>query len=166
MPLLSDTFKHVFPELKAQEDQVAKIIEGEENTFLNTLENGLKRFDTLESKENVISGTDVFELYDTYGFPPDLTRLLAEEQGLTIDEVGFEKALAAQKARSKAAAVKEVGDWTSLLDEEVEFVGYDTLEVTDAKVIKYRTVKVKKADQYQIVLNKTPFYAEKWWSKR
>jgi alanyl-tRNA synthetase len=161
IPLLADTFRDVFPELKAQEEQVAKVIEGEETTFLHTLENGLKRFENIEAPGGTIDGKNVFELYDTYGFPPDLTRLLAEEKGLKIDEPGFEKALQEQKNRSKADAQKEVGDWTVLVeDEEVEFVGYDDLVVGDAKVIKYRTVKVKKKDQYQIVLHKTPFYAE------
>ncbi len=161
IPLLADTFQEVFPELKAQQDQVARVIEGEETTFLHTLENGLKRFENIDAVNDTIKGKDVFELYDTYGFPPDLTRLLAEEKGLTIDEAGFEKALQEQKNRSKADAQKEVGDWTVLIDgEEVAFVGYDDLVVGDAKVLKYRTVKVKKKDQYQIVLNKTPFYAE------
>ncbi len=161
VPLLAETFKDVFPELKAQEGQVAKVVEGEETTFLNTLDNGLKRFENLEAVDGVIAGQDVFELYDTYGFPPDLTRLLAEEKGLQIDEEGFDKALQQQKERSRADAQKEVGDWTELISgEEVEFVGYDDLVVGDAKVLKYRTVKVKKKDEYQLVLNKTPFYAE------
>ena len=161
VPLLADIFQEVFPELKAQEEQVAKVVEGEESTFLHTLENGLKRFEHIEAHNGTIKGKDVFELYDTYGFPPDLTRLLAEEKGLKIDEPGFEKALQEQKDRSKADAQKEVGDWTVLLEgEEVHFVGYDDLVVGDAQVLKYRTVKVKKKDQYQVVLNKTPFYAE------
>lgn len=161
VPLLADTFDHVFPELKAQQDQVAKIIEGEEKTFLNTLENGLKRFESLTVKGNQINGEDAFELYDTYGFPIDLTRLLAEEKGWTIDEAGFEKALQAQKERSRADAQKEVGDWHSVsAGEEVVFLGYDLTEVENAKVLKYRTVNVKNKDQYQIVLNRTPFYAQ------
>jgi alanyl-tRNA synthetase len=161
IPLLADRFAEVFPELKAQESQVAKVIEGEEATFLHTLENGLKRFAQLEAPGGVISGRDAFELYDTYGFPIDLTRLLAEEKGLSIDEKGFDQALAEQKSRSKADAAKEVGDWNQLHPgEEVAFVGYDTLVVENAHVTKYRTVKVKKKDQYQIVLNQTPFYGE------
>jgi len=161
VPLLAKTFNGVFPELKAQQGQVAKVIEGEETTFLHTLDNGLKRFENIEAKDDLIDGKEVFELYDTYGFPPDLTRLLAEEKGLKIDEAGFEKALQEQKDRSKADAQKEVGDWNNLIQgEEVEFVGYDDLIVGDARVLKYRTVKVKKKDQYQIVLDKTPFYAE------
>jgi len=161
IPLLADTFKEIFPELKAQEEQVAKVIEGEERTFLNTLENGLKRFDSLEVKNGVIDGEDAFELYDTYGFPIDLTRLLAQEKGLRVDEKGFEKALAEQKARSKADAAKEVGDWIKVAErDEVEFLGYDKLTVDDARVLRYRIVKGKKGKQHQIVLDKTPFYAE------
>jgi alanyl-tRNA synthetase len=159
--MLADMFKNVFPELKAQEKQVAKIIQGEEKTFLNTLENGLRRFASIKANDKQIDGNSAFELYDTYGFPIDLTRLLAEEKGWTIDEAGFEKALEAQKARGRAAAKKEVGDWTILDDgEEVSFVGYDDLKVNDAKVLKYRTVKAKKGNQFQVVLNKTPFYGE------
>lgn len=161
LPLLADTFQGVFPELKAQQSQVAKVIEGEEKTFLNTLENGLKRFDSLTVANNQIDGQGAFELYDTYGFPIDLTRLLAEEKGWTIDEPGFEKALQVQKERSRADAQKEVGDWESVHeDEEVEFVGYDHTVVENAKVLKYRTVNVKNKDQYQVVLNQTPFYAQ------
>jgi len=161
IPMLSDEFGKVFPELAAQKEQVAKVIEGEEIAFLNTLENGLGRFDNMEVVNNQIKGEDAFELYDTFGFPIDLTRLIATEKGYTIDEVGFEKALAAQKARSRADAQKEVGDWQVVTeDEEVEFIGYDTLELTDAKVLKYRIVNVKKKDQYQLVLNRTPFYGE------
>ncbi len=161
VPLLADTFEKVFPELKAQERQVAKVIQGEEKAFLNTLENGLRRFDTLKVKNGLIDGDSAFELYDTYGFPIDLTQLLAEEKGWTIDKIAFNKALEAQKARGRAAAKKEVGDWTILEDgEEVEFLGYDHLAIEEAKVLKYRTVKVKKGEQFQVVLNKTPFYGE------
>ena len=160
IPLLADTFKDVFPELKAQEAQVAKIIQGEEKTFLNTLEKGLRRFASLDVKKKQIKGEDAFELFDTFGFPIDLTRLMAQEKGWTVEEEGFKKSLAAQKARGRADAKKEVGDWTVLSDEEVEFVGYDYLKVLDAKVLKYRTVKTKKGEQCQIVLDKTPFYGE------
>lgn len=161
IPRLANYFSDVFPGLKAQEVQIAKIIEGEEKTFLNTLENGLGRFEALEVKNEVIAGEDAFELYDTYGFPIDLTRLLAEEKGYRVDEAGFEKALGEQKARSRADAAKAVGDWTELRSgEEVEFVGYDELTVEDARIIKYRTVNAKGKDQYHIVLNRTPFYGE------
>ena len=160
VPLLSKHFGHVFPELKAQETQVANIIKGEEKLFLNTLENGLRRFAALEVKNNQIDGESAFELLDTFGFPFDLTQLLAEEKGWTVDEKGFEAALQVQKDRSRADARKEVGDWITLQEGNCEFVGYDYLVVEQAKVLKYRTVLVKDKPQYQIVLNRTPFYAE------
>lgn len=161
IPLLAERFKEIFPELMAQKDQVAKIIEGEEKAFLNTLAKGLKRLETIDHEAGQIQGEDAFELYDTFGFPIDLTRLIASERGLTIDEPGFEKALAAQKNRSRSAAQKQVGDWFILDEGEASaFVGYDLLSVHNAKVLKYRTVKMQKTEQYQIVLNTTPFYAE------
>ncbi|HMQ61310.1 MAG TPA: alanine--tRNA ligase [Flavilitoribacter sp.] len=161
VPVLAAEMGDFFPELKAQQSQIAKIIEGEEAAFLNTLERGIRRFETIEVNNGVIPGAAAFELYDTYGFPIDLTRLMATEKGLTVDEAGFNTALAAQKARSQADAVKAVGDWHTVNSgEEVQFVGYDTLQVADAKVLKYRTVQAKGKDQYQIVLNRTPFYAE------
>ncbi len=159
--LLSDAFGEVFPELKAQQEQVAKIIQGEEKAFLNTLEIGLSRFAELQVTDGVIAGEDAFELYDTFGFPIDLTRLMAEERGWKVDEAGFNKAMQAQKDRARAAAAKETGDWILLRKgENVEFVGYDQLEVEDAKVLRHRTVKTKKGSQFQVVLNRTPFYAE------
>jgi len=127
---------------------------------LNTLENGLTRFANLESKDGLIGGKDVFELYDTFGFPIDLTRLLASEQGLSIDEEGFNAALAEQKARSRKDAAKEVGDWTVLSDEDSVFIGYDYLSDAGAKITKYRTVKVKDKPRYHVVLDRTPFYGE------
>jgi alanyl-tRNA synthetase len=161
LPLMADAFARVFPELKAQETQVANIIQGEESSFLHTLENGLRRIDTIEPVNGQIRGEDAFELYDTYGFPIDLTRLIASEKGLTIDEAGFEKALAEQKARSRADAQKQVGDWVVVRPGESNtFVGYDQLEVQQAHILKYRIVHVKNADQYQLVLDVTPFYGE------
>ena len=161
VPMLADMFKVVFPELKAQEELVAKIIQGEEKAFLNTLENGLRRFAALEVKDGQIDGEDAFELFDTYGFPIDLTELMAEEKGWKVDKVGYQAALEAQKARGRAAAKKEVGDWMVLNSgEEVEFVGYESLVVEAANVLKYRTVKAKKGNQFEVVLNKTPFYGE------
>ncbi len=160
LPILTKEMGASFPELAAQQEQIARIIESEEKTFLNTLENGLKRFASLEVNDHVIGGQDAFELYDTYGFPIDLTRLLAREKGYRIDEEGFDQALAAQKARSRADAVKEVGDWQSVSNGEVEFVGYDQLEANDTRILKQRTVVVKKKPQYQLVLAQTPFYAE------
>ena len=161
LPLLASEFEAVFPELKEQIEMVTKVIFGEEQTFLNTLEKGINRFNSLDTSTGTINGRDAFELFDTYGFPIDLTRLMASENGVKVDDAGFEKALAEQKDRSRADAKKAVGDWTELIgDPSVEFVGYDHLVVEDAAVIKYRTVKNKKKDEYQIVLNKTPFYAE------
>ena len=159
--LLADAFADVFPELKAQQEQVAKIIQGEEKAFLHTLDTGLSRFADLQVSGGVIAGEDAFELYDTFGFPIDLTRLMAEEKGWKVDEDGFNRAMQAQKDRARAAAAKETGDWVVLRQgENVEFVGYDQLEVHDAKVLRYRTVKTKKGSQFQVVLNRTPFYAE------
>ena len=161
VPLLADVFKDVFPELKAQEKQVARIVEGEEKAFLRTLETGLKRFDALEITDNTIQGQDAFELYDTYGFPIDLTRLMAAEKGYEVDEKGYEAALAEQKARSRKDAEKSVGDWVIVREgADSEFIGYDTLTIDAANILKYRIVEVKKKQQYQIVLDKTPFYGE------
>lgn len=161
VPLLSEQFANVFPELAAQKDQIATIIEAEEKSFLNTLETGLKRFAEIQPDDHCVSGKIAFELYDTFGFPMDLTRLLAEEKGWTIDEQEFERELAEQKNRSKADAKKEVGDWKELhATSNLHFVGYDVLKVEDALVVKYRTVMVKDQPQFQLVLDKTPFYGK------
>ena len=160
VPFLGDMFADVFPEVKAQQEQLGKIIQGEEKAFLNTLDNGLKRFAELKVTNNTINGADAFELYDTFGFPIDLTRLMAEEKGWQVDEAGFEKSMQAQKDRARAAAAKETSDWQTFAEGEVEFVGYDELVVSEAKVLRYRTVTTKKAKRYEVVLNKTPFYAE------
>lgn len=161
IPLLAEEFKNVFPELKAQQDFVQKVVLEEEKSFLRTLETGLKRFDNLVTEGGIVNGKDAFDLLDTYGFPIDLTQLIANERGLHVDIKAFEAALAEQKRRSKQDAEKQVGDWVVLDDTaKVEFLGYDELILTDAKVLKYRIVQDKKGKQYQIVLNKTPFYAE------
>ena len=161
IPLLASEFSDVFPELKAQETFVQKVILEEERSFLRTLENGLKRFESLLIENSVVVGSEAFELFDTYGFPVDLTELIARERGLSVDTEGFEKCLQEQKQRSKRDAEKQVGDWVTVIDEAgVEFVGYDQLKVENAKVLKYRAVTDKKGLQYQIVLNRTPFYAE------
>ncbi len=160
IPVLVQEMGTAFPELQQQEQQITRIIESEEKSFLHTLENGLSRFANLEAPGNTISGKDAFELYDTYGFPIDLTRLLAEEQGLTVDEAAFNSALAEQKTRSRADAAKVVGDWTVLSDEDSVFIGYDQLSEAGAKITKYRTVTVKDKPQYHVVLDRTPFYGE------
>lgn len=159
--LLADSFKDVFPELKSQESFVAKIVLEEEKGFLRTLEGGLKRLGQLEITDNVLDGRIAFELYDTYGFPIDLTRLIGSEQGWTVDDDGFEAALQEQKNRSRSDAKKVAGDWVELQDvDHIDFMGYDHHHLDDVSVVKYRTVKVKDKDQYHIVLNQTPFYAE------
>lgn len=160
IPTLSESFAEVFPEVKAQQKMLMDTIKGEEAAFLRTLERGLKLFADLEVKNKEVSGQDAFVLFDTFGFPFDLTCLLAEEKGWTVDEKGFEAALAEQRKRSQKDAQKDVSDWEEILDNpNVEFVGY-TEHKAEAKVVKYRKVVAKGKEQYQIVLNKTPFYAE------
>jgi len=159
--LLVAEFGEVFPELKAQEEFITKVILEEEKSFLRTLDAGLKRLDSLEVKDGKIDGQDAFELYDTYGFPIDLTRLIGSETGFTVEEAAFQEALAAQKARSRADAVKKVGDWFMVNEiDGVSFEGYDNLELDGIQITKYREVSTKKGKQYQIVLDKTPFYPE------
>ena len=152
-----------FPELKEQYQLIENVIKEEENSFLTTLEQGLVLLDSIisSSKEKTISGEKAFELYDTFGFPIDLTALILEEKGLQLDREGFNKSLQAQKDRSRAASEISKEDWTVLSsDTDQEFIGYDTLE-TDVKVVKYRKVSTKKdGEQYQLVFNLTPFYAE------
>ena len=160
MPVLVGEMGAAFPELKQQEQQIAKIIQSEEKSFLNTLENGLTRFAGLETNDGVIAGPDAFELYDTFGFPIDLTELLAAEQGLKVDIEGFLAGLAAQKKRSQADAAKVVGDWVVLSEENSQFIGYDYLSDAGAQITKYRTVEVKGKGQYHVVLDRTPFYGE------
>ena len=158
---LASYFSGVFPELSAQESFVGNVVLEEEKSFLRTLESGLKRFESLQISNDTINGVDAFELYDTYGFPIDLTRLIAAERGWKVDENGFENALQEQKNRSKEDAKSQRGDWVLLLpDTEVSFVGYDQLELPETYVQKYRMVKQKDRTEYHIVLNKTPFYAE------
>ncbi|QRR01218.1 alanine--tRNA ligase [Dyadobacter sandarakinus] len=165
IPIIADQFKDVFPELKAQEDFVTKVILEEEKSFLKTLESGLKRLDTITSTLTakgltVIEGTEVFELSDTFGFPVDLTALIAREKGFQIDEEGFQNALAAQKNRSRQDAAKEATDWIELRDaDDIAFLGYD-FEETHSHIVKYRKVKTKTGEEYHIVLDRTPFYAE------
>ena len=160
--VLATQLQEPFPELDAQRDYVAKVIFEEEASFLRTLEKGLKRIDHIqhELKDNTISGAQAFELYDTYGFPFDLTSLIARERGIAVDETGFKKEMEKQKSRSKADAVKETGDWIQVgEDEKTEFIGYDHL-VSSVRIIKYRKVKQKNKELFQLVFDKTPFYAE------
>ena len=159
---LIKSFGNVFPELNKQAQLVKRVIKEEETSFLKTLESGLKKLNALKaSKTNkVIDGKTAFELYDTYGFPIDLTKLIADEDGWLIDEAGFTAELAEQKKRSRADAKVVTADWIDVLkDVELEFIGYDSL-TSKTKVVKYRTVQVKDKDVHQMVLQKTPFYAE------
>ena len=163
MPLLAEQFAHVFPELTGQLDFVTKVVKEEEEGFLRTLEKGLKRMDDIiaaHPKQAAIEGKLVFELFDTFGFPVDLTRLIASENELQVDEAGFEKEMLQQKNRSRAATAIDTGDWIQVNpDKETNFVGYISMEAT-ATIIKHRNVKAKGKEAYQWVLAETPFYAE------
>jgi alanyl-tRNA synthetase len=162
VPVLANQFKDVFPELEAQKDYVGKVIFEEETSFLRTLDKGLKRIEGIQSelKDNTISGELAFELYDTFGFPFDLTSLIARERGFSVDEAGFKKEMEKQKTRSKADAAKETGDWILVGDDEkTEFIGYDHLE-SPVRIIKHRIIRQKNKELFQLVFDKTPFYAE------
>ena len=170
VPVLADQFKGVFDELYNQKDFIQKVILEEEVAFLRTLQKGIYQFDQyvnskigdiqMGGESPIIPGDFAFELSDTFGFPLDLTELMAREQRWSVDIEGYEAALQQQKNRSRAATAIDTGDWVVLkADETVEFVGYDETE-TIAHVVKYRKVKAKGVEQYQLVLDKTPFYAE------
>lgn len=162
VPVLAKQLGEVFPELAAQEAFVTRVILEEEKSFLRTLEGGLKRLEQIPLEAGILAGDIAFELYDTFGFPIDLTRLIAKEKGFVVDETGFETALAAQKQRSRAASVKTTGDWETVLSgpSDVLFVGYDELEVEDVRILKYRSVSDRQGDYFQVVLDRTPFYPE------
>ena len=159
--MLANDLGQQFTELEAQKDLIQKVVKEEEESFLRTLEDGLKRIEQLVKKStDKISGKEVFELYDTYGFPADLTALILSEQNLSFSQADFDTAMQAQKDRSKQAGKVEKGDWEVLLqDEKEEFVGYDNLE-TAVKITRYRKVKTKDGEQFQVVFNLTPFYPE------
>ena len=160
---LEDQMGAVFPELTAQKDLARNVIREEEISFLKTLNQGLLLLDDLISKTKgkSLQGDQVFELYDTYGFPLDLTALIAREKGFEVDEAGFEKAMATQKERSRAASSSSAEDWTVVKDGAAEdFVGYDHLE-HKVQLLRYRKINsVKSGEQFQLVLNATPFYPE------
>ena len=153
----------VFPELKTQKELAKNVIREEEVSFLKTLNQGLILLDDLISKTkgNSLGGEQVFELYDTYGFPVDLTALIAREKGFEVDEIGFEKAMEAQKSRSRAASSSSAEDWTEVNEVSIEgFVGYDHLEQT-VELVRYRKINsAKSGEQFQLVFNSTPFYPE------
>ncbi|MEI2757873.1 MAG: alanine--tRNA ligase [Bacteroidia bacterium] len=156
-PLLAEQFKDVFPELFEQKGFVQKVIKEEEQSFLRTLETGIRRFD--QYKDSVIDGEFAFELYDTYGFPIDLTQLIARERNMQVDMDGFNQCLEQQKERSRAASAVDAEDWVILENGESQFIGYDNTSA-EVNIIKYRKVKSKNKEQYQLVFNQTPFYAE------
>lgn len=161
--ILSSRMGEAFPELKAQKQLIENVIKEEEQSFLRTLDQGLVLLNRIvkETKGDTVSGEKAFELYDTYGFPIDLTALILSENGMKLDEKGFEAELQKQKNRSRAASEISTDDWTILVDNAEEaFVGYDALEA-NVKVIRYRKVTSKKeGDMYQLVFNITPFYPE------
>ncbi len=162
VPVLAKQFEEVFPELQQQVDFVSKVVKEEEDAFLRTLEKGLKKMDELvaTASNKTISGNAAFELYDTYGFPIDLTRLIARENELTVDEAGFEKEMQQQKDRSRAATALDTEDWVVLdANAASTFVGYQLL-ATQTKVTRYRKIKAKGKESFQLVLETTPFYAE------
>ena len=157
--LVRDMGDH-FPELKAQAQLIEKVIQEEEVSFLKTLEKGINRFENLSVADKTVNGKDAFELYDTYGFPLDLTELISSEKGLTVDVESFNACLQEQKNRSRQATAIETADWVELLEDDVEeFVGYDQTNA-EVKITRYRKVKQKGKEFFQLVFNLTPFYAE------
>ena len=160
---LSSQMGDAFPEIKAQERLIENVIKEEEHSFLRTLDQGLLLLDKVIENTNskTIAGTKAFELYDTYGFPLDLTQLIAREKGYVIEENGFDVEMQKQKNRSRAASASETSDWVIVKEDDVEeFIGYDTLTV-DVKLTRYRKVLSKKdGELYQLVFNMTPFYPE------
>jgi len=161
---LIESMGEAYPELPQQRELIIRVIKEEEDAFLRTLDNGIRLLDNAiaiakSQGKNIISGKEAFVLYDTYGFPLDLTELILKENGMTLDHAEFEKEMDAQKARARNAAAVETGDWIQLYEGESEFVGYDTLS-SPGKILKYRKVKQKGKEFYQLILDRTPFYAE------
>ncbi len=155
--LVGDSFIDIFPEVKAKKQFIEQVVKEEEIGFLRTLENGIKRIEKISGD---INGEEAFELFDTYGFPIDLTQLIARERGSTVDLAGFEKNLQLQKERSRKATSLETDDWVIIEEnDQLKFVGYDTLEA-EVKITRFRKVKAKGKEQFQLVFNQTPFYAE------
>ena len=163
--VLNNNMGDAFPELKAQQVLIEKVIKEEEESFLRTLSTGIKLLDDMIEKaksenKSVVDGKDAFTLYDTFGFPFDLTGLIARENGMTVDEAGFQSEMEAQKNRSRSAAQQETDDWVELMRiEETKFLGYDRLEA-DVHIVRYRKVSQKKKTYYQLVFDQTPFYGE------
>ncbi len=164
VPVLANQMKDIFPELETQKNLIQQVVKEEEAAFLKTLATGIRRFEQFLEKNpdaKVIPGDFAFELFDTFGFPIDLTRLMAKEKGLDVDMQGFEKGLEQQKKRSRTAADKDSGDWIEISpSDKTIFTGYYTLIENDVRIVKYRKVVTKKKTVYEVVLDKTPFYAE------
>ncbi|MDE6322022.1 MAG: alanine--tRNA ligase, partial [Muribaculaceae bacterium] len=161
---LIESMGDAYPEIKNQRDLIIRVIKEEEDSFLRTLENGMKLLDTKiaeaqKAGKTEISGKDAFTLYDTYGFPLDLTQLILKERGMTLDQKEFDAEMEAQKTRARNAAAVEATDWITVRDGEQQFVGYDTT-TTPTQILRYRKVKQKNREFYQVILSVTPFYAE------
>ncbi|MDR1678617.1 MAG: alanine--tRNA ligase [Prevotellaceae bacterium] len=160
IPVLIDSMGEAYPELKAQQSLVEKVIKEEEESFLRTLETGIRLLEkNLPKAGGELSGEIAFTLYDTYGFPLDLTELILREKGMTVNIDEFNAEMQKQKERARNAAAVETGDWVVLREGESQFVGYDTLE-SDVEILRYRKVKQKNEELIQLVLDKTPFYGE------
>ena len=160
VPVLVKEMGGQFPELAKQQQLVESVMHEEEKAFLRTLELGTKRLEQLVAEgKGTLDGAKAFELFDTFGFPIDLTRLMAREHGIDVDMQGFEAELKKQKDRSRAATAITTGDWNELASGETVFNGYDTF-ATEARILRWRQVKDKAGDRFQIVLDRTPFYAE------
>lgn len=164
LPVLIETMGDAYPELIAQKTLIEKVVKEEEESFLRTLETGIRLLDkkmeeTKAAGKTVLNGVDAFTLYDTYGFPLDLTELILRENGMEADIEAFNKAMQKQKERARNAAAIETGDWITLKEGECKFVGYDLFEC-EAEILRYRQIKQKNKVLYQIVLDQTPFYAE------
>ena len=168
LPVLIREMGKTYPEIEAQKELIGKVMKEEEDSFLRTLETGIRLLDgvikdTKAQGKTVINGVQAFTLFDTYGFPLDLTQLICREAGMTVDEKTFDEEMQKQKARARNAAAVETGDWVEVASAETaesEFVGYDYTEY-ECRILKYRKTVQKKQTYYQIVLDKTPFYAEK-----
>ena len=164
LPILIETMGDAYPELVAGRELIGKVMKEEEESFLRTLETGIRLLekqmeDTRAKGLSVLDGHDAFVLYDTYGFPLDLTALILSEHGMSVDEAGFDAAMQQQKERARNAAAIDAGDWQIVSEGAVRFVGYDLIECS-TEILRYRQVKQKNQQYYQVVLSETPFYAE------
>ena len=163
VPQLVADMGKAYPEIAAQQQLISNVIREEENAFLRTLDRGIRMLEDNMAKNaatKIVAGTDAFVLYDTYGFPIDLTQLIAAEKGYTVDLKGFDAELQKQKERARNATANEFGDWMIFSEADVVFEGYDTLKVEGARLLKQRTVKQKNKEYFQLVFDHTPFYAE------